>query len=65
MRFTKKTLWVAATATLVVGLVVVTAIGIGIVKLWPVARLWTENALGSQRRGIGATGSRSSRCVAR
>lgn len=34
-------------ATLVLGVVIVTGLGVGIVKVWPVARSWTQNALGS------------------
>ncbi len=47
MRFTKKTVWTAIATSLVLGLVVVLGVGVGIVKFWPAARTWTQNALGS------------------
>ena len=45
MRFTKKTVCVAIATTLIVGLVMLFGVGIGIVKLWPAARVWTQSAL--------------------
>jgi hypothetical protein len=47
MRLTKKIVWAAIVTTIVVGLVVAVGVGVGIVKLWPVARTWTQNALGA------------------
>jgi hypothetical protein len=47
MRFTKKAVWVAIVTTLVVGLVVTVGVAVGIVKIWPVARTWAQNALGA------------------
>ncbi len=47
MHFTKKAVWVAIVTTLVVGLVVTVGVAVGIVKFWPVARAWAQNALGA------------------
>jgi hypothetical protein len=52
MRFTKRKALAAIVATLVVSLVVVVGVGFGIVRLWPVARTWAQNALGGS--GINA-----------
>jgi len=46
MRFTKRIVLTAIVTTLAVGLAVIVGVGVGIVKLWPVARTWTQNALG-------------------
>ena len=54
MRFAKKAVLAAIVTTLVLGLVVIVGVGVGIVKLWPVARTWTQNALGAS--DIGAAG---------
>jgi hypothetical protein len=47
MRFSKRTVWAAIVTTIVVGLVVTVGLGIGIVKLWPVARIWAQNVIGA------------------
>jgi hypothetical protein len=47
MHFTRKAVWVAIVTTLVVGLVVTVGVAVGIVKIWPVARTWAQNALGA------------------
>lgn len=47
MKVTKKTVLVVIAATVVTGLVVTAGVGVVIVKLWPVARTWTQNALSS------------------
>jgi hypothetical protein len=51
MRFKKKAVLAVMATSLVVGLVVIVGIGVGIVKLWPVARTWTRNALGASDIG--------------
>jgi hypothetical protein len=51
MRFAKKAVLAAIAITLVVGLVVCVGVGIAVVKLWPVARTWTQNALGASDIG--------------
>jgi hypothetical protein len=51
MRFAKKVVLAAIVTTLVVGLVVCVGVGVAIVKLWPVARTWTRNALGASDIG--------------
>ena len=63
MRFTKKAVWVAIVTTLVVGLIVTVGVAVGIVKIWPVARTWAQNALGASeidaaRRVIAQAGAR-------
>lgn len=62
MRLTRETVKVAMAAALVVSLVFVVVIGIGLIKLWPVARTWTQSVLGgsnieSARKVLGQAGA--------
>ena len=47
MRFSKRTVWAAIAIASVVGLIVIVGVGVGIVKLWPVAMVWARSAVGS------------------
>ena len=63
MRFSKRTVWAAVVTTIVVGLVVTVGVGVGIVKLWPVARTWAQNVIGAgdidaARRVVAQVGTR-------
>ena len=46
MRFSKRTVWAAIAIASVVGLLVIVGVGVGIVKLWPVAMVWAQNVVG-------------------
>ncbi len=45
MRFSRRTVWAAMATVMAVGLVVIVGVGVGIVKLWPVAAVWTQNVV--------------------
>jgi hypothetical protein len=47
MRLTRKKVLAVIVTALVVGLIAIVGVGVGIVKFWPVARTWTQNALGA------------------
>jgi hypothetical protein len=48
MGFSKRTVLAAVVTTIAVILVVTVGVGIGIVKLWPVARTWIQSGLGAR-----------------
>lgn len=63
MRFSKRTVRTAVVTSVVVGLAVTVGVGVGIVKLWPVARTWAQKVIGagdidSARRVVAQVGAR-------
>jgi hypothetical protein len=60
MRFSKRTVRAAIVTTLVVGLVVTVCVGVGVAKLWPVARTWAQKAIGAGDIGGSALAPRES-----
>jgi hypothetical protein len=63
MRFSRRTVWAAVVITLVLGLVVALGVAVGMVKLWPVARILTQHVLKASdsdvaRRVVAEVGAR-------
>ena len=62
MRISKRAVFAVIASIIAVGIIVTVGVGVGIVKLWPVARGWAQTALGvsdieSARRAVAQVGA--------
>ena len=63
MHFTKRTVWAAIVTIIAVALIATVGVGVGIVKLSPVARTWIQSGIGARdldaaRRVVAEVGAR-------